>query len=156
MFKMAWVKSGTGTPDRIPEFTTISEVVRATGMNPKTVRKRIENLEVHHTSGTNNFYRTAEVIKNICIKATEQEKSSFNLTEEKAGYYHELRLKTRLEREKMSEKYVDAESFNLNQMKRFLAFKEKLLNVSAKLGPKVSRKDPETATALIGGLSGRL
>lgn len=140
---------GKGGADRIPEYTTISEVARATGMNQKTIRKRISNLEIHHSIGMNNFFRTADVLKNIYIMATDPEKSELNLTHEKAGYYCELKLKTRLEREKLSEKYVDAESFHLSQMKRFLAFREKLLNVSARLGPKVSRKDPQTATDLI-------
>ena len=135
--------------EQIPEFTTISEVSRATGMNPRTIRKRIENLQVQHILGTNNFYKTLEVFKNIYLKATDEEKSELNLSQEKAGYYYELKLKTRLEREKLSDKYVDVEEFNLNQMKRFIAFKEKLLAVAVKLGPKVSRKDPETATDLI-------
>ena len=135
--------------ERIPEHTTISEASRFTGMDFKTIKKRIGNLEIIHVDGRNHFYNSFQLLKNIFIKATDDEKAERSLTKERADYYYELKLKTRLEREKMAEKYIDAEAFNINQTKRFLAFKEKLLNVSSKLGPKVSRKDPETATALL-------
>lgn len=133
----------------IPEYTTITEAARLTGMDTKTVRKRIEGLPVCHVDGSNKLYRTKDLIRNLFIKTSESEQGERVLSKEKADYYYELKLKTRLEREKLAEKYVDAESFNIDQTKRFLSFKEKLLNVSLKLGPKVSRKDPETATSLM-------
>lgn len=136
-------------PIRIPEQITITEASRFTGMDFKTIKKRIGNLPVVYTEGRNNFYDCLDLLKNVFLKATDDEKSDRNLTKERADYYYELKLKTRLEREKLAEKYVDAEAFNINQTKRFLAFKEKLLNVSAKLGPKVAKKDPVTATQLM-------
>lgn len=134
----------------IPEKITITEASRFTGMDFKTIKKRIGSLPVVYTEGRNNFYDCLDLLKNVFLRATEDEKSTRNLTQERADYYYELKLKTRLEREKLAEKYVDAEAFNINQTKRFLAFREKLLNVASKLGPKVSRKNPEVATELIG------
>ena len=125
--------------EKIPEFTTLSEASRFTGMQPRTIKKRIENLHVHHTMGTNNFYKTLDVIKNIYIKANDDEKSDLNLTQEKAWYYRELTEKVRIEKEKLADNLLDAEEMMIQQTKVYLAFKEKLLNLAVKLGPRLSK-----------------
>ena len=125
--------------EKIPELTTISEAHRFTGMDYKTIKKRVENLEVVHTEGRNNFYDCFQLLRNLFIKATDDEKSELNLTQEKARYFHEMTEKIKIEKEKIAERLLDAVEVEILQTKIRLAFKEKLLNMSAKLGPKLAR-----------------
>ncbi|MFK7825892.1 MAG: hypothetical protein AB8G05_17195 [Oligoflexales bacterium] len=125
--------------EKIPELTTISEASRFTGMDFKTIKKRIENLHVVHTEGRYNFYDCFQLLRNAFIKSTDDEKSELNLTQEKAWYYRELTEKVRIEKERLAENLMDAEEMMIQQTKVYLAFKEKLLSLSVKLGPRLSR-----------------
>jgi hypothetical protein len=121
----------------IPEFTTISEASRFTGMNPKTIKKRVAGLSVSHTLGTNNFYMTKEVLRNAYVLATDAEKSKINLTEEKAWYYRELTEKVRIEKEKMASNLLDADQMMIVLAKKRLAVKERLMNLAYTLAPRI-------------------
>jgi len=125
----------------IPEYTTVSETVRFTGLNPRTIKKRVENLPISHTIGLNNFYKTYDVLRCCFVKGEETEQAKLVLSEEKAKYYKELTEKVMLEKFKMSGKLTDTEVIEAQQTKVRLALREKLLNLGAKVAPKIALMD---------------
>ena len=136
--------------DTIPEFTTITEAARFTGMDPKTIRKRIQNLTVVHVEGRNQFYNTLEVLRSAFIKATDDEKSELNLTQEKARYYKHLADKVQIETQKLQDRLLDAEQVIIEISKNRLQVKEKLMNLSYTLASRIPKiKDQQKAFNLL-------
>lgn len=132
-------KTSMKQAEPIPEFTTISEASRFTNVNPKTIKKRINNLKVQHTFGTNNFYTTLDLIKCIYLKATDEEKSELNLTQERARYFKNLADKIAIENGKLSDRLLDADQVLVEISKNRIAVKEKLLNLTYSLANKIPR-----------------
>lgn len=138
------------TESYIPEYTTITDASKALGMTRTTVRKRIQFLVPSFNEGSSIFYPTIDVMRNCLLKATDAETSDLNLTQEKARYYRELTEKVKVEKERMAERLLDRVELEIQQTKVRLAFKEKLLNLSSKLGPRLSRmKDTEKIIDLL-------
>ncbi|MFK7825783.1 MAG: hypothetical protein AB8G05_16640 [Oligoflexales bacterium] len=106
--------------EKIPELTTISEAHRFTGMDYKTIKKRVENLEVVHTEGRNNFYDSFQLLRNLFIKATDDEKSELNLTQEKARYFKNLADKVEIEIGKLTDRLLDADQMLIEVSKNRL------------------------------------
>ena len=128
---------------KIPEYTTVTEAARALGMDRKTVKKRIDNIEVAFTEGLNQFYPTKNVLRNCFIKATDQEKSDLNLTQEKARYFKNLADKVEIENEKLTDRLLDADQMLIEISKNRLQVKEKLMNLSYTLASKIPRIDDQ-------------
>ena len=136
--------------ERIPEYTTVTEVAKALGMDRKTVKKRIEHLEISHTEGLHQFYPTIEVLKNCFIKQSESERSELNLTQEKARYYKNLADKVEIETQKLQDRLLDAEQVIIEVSKNRLQVKEKLLNLSYTLASRIPKiKDQQKAFNLL-------
>lgn len=125
--------------EKIPELTTISEAHRFTGMDYKTIKKRVENLDVVHTEGRNNFYDCFQLLRNLFIKATDDEKAELNLTQEKARYYKNLADKVEIEIGKLTDRLLDADQMLIEVSKNRLQVKEKLLNLSYTLANRVPK-----------------
>ena len=125
--------------EKIPELTTISEACRFTGMDYKTIKKRIENLTVVQIDGRNQFYQTYEVLRNAFIKSTDDEKSELNLTQEKARYFKNLADKVEIEIGKLTDRLLDADQMLLEVSKNRLQVKEKLLNLSYTLANRIPK-----------------
>lgn len=125
--------------EKIPELTTISEAHRFTGMDYKTIKKRVENLEVVHTEGRNNFYDSFQLLRNLFIKATDDEKSELNLTQEKARYFKNLADKVEIEIGKLTDRLLDADQMLIEVSKNRLQVKEKLLNLSYTLANRIPK-----------------
>ena len=140
---------GKAGRNQIPDMVTITEASRFLERDPKTVRKRIKNINPIDKEGNCIFYPTYDIIRSVLVEEVDEKKSEMTLAQARTELCIEQALKTRLEREKLAEKYIDVEYFTLCQAKRFLSFKEKLLNVASKLGPKVIQTDSETATSII-------
>ena len=136
--------------EKIPELTTITEASRFTGMDPKTIRKRIQKLEILHVEGRNQFYSTLDVLRNVFIKATDEEKSELNLTQEKARYYRNLASKVEIECERLSDRLLDADQVLIDLSKSRLAVREKLMNLAYTLAGRIPKiKDKQKAFNLL-------
>ena len=136
--------------ERIPEYTTVTEVAKALGIDRKTVKKRIEHLEISYTEGLHQFYPTMDVLKSCFIKQSESERSELNLTQEKARYFKKLADKVEIEIGKLTDRLLDADQMLIEVSKNRLQVKEKLLNLSYTLANKIPKiNDKEQAFNLL-------
>lgn len=126
--------------EKIPEYTTISEVARFTKMDAKTISKRAQNLEVKLVQGRNHFYDSLEIIRNAFLKASDNEKANLNLTQEKAMYYKRMSEKIEVEIEKLSDKYMLRDEVKTLVENKMVKFKQILVTIPTTLDRELAKE----------------
>ena len=126
--------------EKIPEYTTVSEVARFTKMDAKTISKRAQNLDVKMIHGRNHFYDSLEIIRNTFLKASEHEKANLNLSQEKAMYYKRMSEKIEVEIEKMSDKYMLTDDVKILVENKMVKFKQVLLTIPTTLDRELAKE----------------
>ena len=123
---------------KIPDYTTATEVARVFELDPRTVRKRIAELETKHTEGNNKFFDTAEILRFTLLNSpVMQDNVELDLTQERAKHYRTLTRKTEIEIEKLSDKYMLVEDVEENIKSKFMKFRQKLLIIPGKVAKEV-------------------
>jgi len=129
---------------------TITEASKAFSKDLKTIRKRIGDLEPVLREGNSVYYDHAELAYAILAKRTDEEKSSLNLTEEKAKYYKAMREKLDVERKKLSGELVNMDEYDAEQEQILIEMREGLLQMSKRLARPLSKlNDPDKIAKVI-------
>jgi DNA-binding transcriptional MerR regulator len=129
---------GKKNAGKLPEYTTATEVARVLELDPRTVRKRIGELDPKYVDGNNKYFETKKILMHTLLNGPSQENVELDLSQERAKLCKAQTQKTYIEIEKLSDRYMLVEDVEENIKQKLLKFRQKLLIIPSKIGKSVA------------------
>ena len=133
-----------------PELATLTEAAKFTGMDAKTVRKRIEGLPVVKEVGRCKYYNAKKLIQCSFIDPNNSEEAKIDLATERAKYFKSLRNKVDLEAKRLSGELVNMDEYDNEQEKYLVVMRDRLLQMGKKMALRLGKiSDSATITRIL-------
>ena len=136
--------------NEFPEMATLAEAARFSGMDVKTIRKRIEGLPVVQEVGRCKYYNARKMIQCMYLDPTNSQEAKIELATERAKYYRAIRNKIEIESRKLSGELVNMDEYDSEQEQYLVIMRDRLLNMGKKMARKLGKiSDPDTITKIL-------